>query len=135
MLLDTTYSPSILTFGPLNPPQNRNHSHSHMHAGPVVCQNGWIEYASLLCKPTLTHKSQTLWHEQLSIKTNYVVDIGPVGGGCGVPVLNIMRLCFLYIQSEISFKCFNICLDCFVLFAPLSFFKMKNKNKLHTLKL
>lgn len=60
VLLDTTYSPSILTFGPFNPPQNRNHSHSHMNAGPVVCQNGLNEYASLLCKPTLTRKSKTL---------------------------------------------------------------------------
>lgn len=57
MQLDTTYSPSILTFGPLNPPQNRNHSHNHMHAGLVVCQNGLNDYASLLCKPILTRKS------------------------------------------------------------------------------
>lgn len=86
MLLDTTYSPSILTFGPLNPPQNRNHIHSHiMSVLWYICQNGLLinEYASLLCKPTLTRKSRTLWPEQLSIKTNYVVNIGSVGGGWG----------------------------------------------------
>lgn len=136
MLLDTTYSPSILTFGPLNPPQNRNHSHSHMHAGPVVCQNGWIEYASLLCKPTLTRKNKTLWHDKLSIKTNYWSILaqlgGEGGGGWGVPFLNNMCLCFLYIQSETSFKCFNICLVCFVCLHLSPFFRRKTKiNYIH----